>query len=50
MQEKARAFTTAKDDYDKKRDVMDEKTRSRKEKELTEMYTEVQKMRSESNS
>ena len=49
LQDKARAFTTAKDEYEKKRDVMDEKTRVRKEKELTEMYTEVQKLRSDSN-
>ena len=28
---------------------MDEKARTRKEKELTDMYTEVQKMRSESS-
>jgi len=48
LQEKARAFTTAKDDYEKKRDVMDEKARVRKEKELTDMYTEVQKLRSDS--
>ena len=48
LQQKARAFTTAKDEYEKKRDVMDEKARTRKEKELTEMYTEVQKMRSDS--
>ncbi|MGO9314065.1 MAG: OmpH family outer membrane protein [Syntrophobacteraceae bacterium] len=48
LQDKARAFTTAKDEYEKKRDVMDEKTRVRKEKELTEMYTEVQKLRSDS--
>jgi outer membrane protein len=49
LQEKARAFTAAKDEYEKKRDVMDEKARTRKEKELTDMYTEVQKMRSDSN-
>jgi Skp family chaperone for outer membrane proteins len=29
---------------------MDEKIRSRKEKELTDLYAEVQKMRAESNS
>ena len=49
LQDKARAFTTAKDEYEKKRDVMDEKTRTRREKELTDMYTEVQKMRSDSS-
>ena len=46
---KGRAFVTAKDEYEKKREVMDEKARGRKEKELTEMASELQKMRSESN-
>ena len=50
LDQKGRAFMSAREDYDKKKDVMDEKTRSRKEKELGEMYTELQKMRSESNS
>jgi len=48
LEQKGRALMTAKEEYDKKKDVMDEKTKSRKEKELSEMYTEVQKMRSES--
>jgi len=48
LEQKGRAFMSAKDEYDKKKDVMDEKTRGRKEKELSDMYTEVQKMRSES--
>ncbi len=50
MEEKGRSFVSLKDDYEKKKDVMDEKTRSRKEKELTELYAEVQKLRAESNS
>jgi Skp family chaperone for outer membrane proteins len=49
-EQKGRTFMTAKDEYEKKKDVMDEKARNRKEKELSEMYTEVQKMRSESSS
>jgi outer membrane protein len=49
LDQKGRAFMTAKDEYEKKKDVMDEKARGRKEKELSEMYTELQKMRSESN-
>ncbi|MFZ0927373.1 MAG: OmpH family outer membrane protein [Syntrophobacteraceae bacterium] len=49
LEQKGRAFMSAKDEYEKKKDVMDEKARSRKEKELTDMYTEVQKMRSESS-
>jgi outer membrane protein len=48
LEQKVHAFTTAKEEYDKKKDVMDEKGRSRKEKELTDMYTEMQKLRSES--
>ncbi len=50
LEAKGRAFMTAKDEYEKKKDVMDEKARSRKEKELSEMYMEVQKIRSESSS
>ena len=49
LEQKGRAFMTAKDEYDKKKDVMDEKARSRKEKELADMYTELQRLRSESN-
>jgi len=48
LEQKGRAFMTAKDEYDKKKDVMDEKARSRKEKELADMYNELQKMRSDS--
>ncbi|MGO9021397.1 MAG: OmpH family outer membrane protein [Syntrophobacteraceae bacterium] len=49
LEQKGRAFMSAKDEYEKKKDVMDEKARSRKEKELTDLYTEVQKIRSESS-
>ncbi|MGA7495014.1 MAG: OmpH family outer membrane protein [Syntrophobacteraceae bacterium] len=49
LEQKGSAFMTAKDEYDKKKNVMDEKARGRKEKELSDMYTELQKMRSESS-
>jgi outer membrane protein len=49
LEQKGRAFMTAKDEYDKKKDVMDEKTRTRKEKDLADMYNELQKLRSDSN-
>jgi Skp family chaperone for outer membrane proteins len=41
---------SARDEYEKKRDTMDEKARSRKEKELTDLYTEVQKLSAEAQS
>jgi outer membrane protein len=49
VEQKTRAFVAAKNEYEKQRDVMDQKARSRKEKELSDMYTELQKMRSESS-
>jgi outer membrane protein len=49
VEQKTRAFVAAKDEYEKKKDVMDAKARSRKEKELGDMATELQKMRSESS-
>jgi outer membrane protein len=49
LEQKGRAYMTAKEEYEKKRDVMDEKARARKEKELTDMYTEAQKMRADSS-
>jgi Skp family chaperone for outer membrane proteins len=49
LEQKGRAFMTAKEEYEKKKDAMDEKARGRKEKELTDMYAELQKMRSESS-
>lgn len=48
LDQKKRALITARDEYEKKKDVMDEKAKSRKEKEIGEMYTEWQKMASES--
>jgi len=50
LEQKGRAFVTAKDEYEKKKDGMDAKARNNKEKELSEMYAELQKMRSESSS
>jgi Skp family chaperone for outer membrane proteins len=49
LEQKGRTFIAAKDEYEKKKDAMDEKAKSRKEKELGDMYTELQKLRSESN-
>jgi outer membrane protein len=49
LEEKERQLMKSKDEYDKKKDVMDEKARSRKEKELTDMLNDFQKLRSESN-
>jgi len=50
VEQKGRAFVTAKDEYEKKKDGMDVKARTNKEKELSEMYAELQKIRSESSS
>lgn len=49
LEKKGKEFLTARDEYEKKREVMDEKAKARKEKELGDMYAEVQKMRTESN-
>ena len=49
LEQKSHTFMTAKDEYEKKKEAMDEKAKGRKEKELSEMYAELQKMRSESN-
>ncbi len=49
LEQKGRALMTAREEYEKKRDVMDEKARSRKEKELSDLYAEAQKMRSDSS-
>lgn len=46
---KKQAFVTARDDYEKKKDVMDEKARTRKQKELQDMYSELEKLASESS-
>ena len=48
-QQKMRTFSAARDEYDKKKDVMDEKGKNRKEKELGDMLSELQKMRTDSN-
>ncbi|MGO9414606.1 MAG: OmpH family outer membrane protein [Syntrophobacteraceae bacterium] len=50
LEQKGRAFVTAKDEYEKKKDGMDVKARTNKEKQLSEMYAELQKTRSESSS
>jgi outer membrane protein len=47
---KKQAFITARDDYEKKKDVMDEKARGRKQKELQEMYSELEKLANDSSS
>jgi outer membrane protein len=47
---KKQAFMTARDDYEKKKDVMDEKTKVRKQKELQDMYSELEKLAGESSS
>ena len=49
VEQKRLAFVAAKDEYEKQRDGMNQKARSRKEKELSDMYTELQKMGSESS-
>ncbi|MEM5789066.1 MAG: OmpH family outer membrane protein [Syntrophobacteraceae bacterium] len=45
---KAKAAKTAFDDYDKKKDVMDEKARNKKQRELQEMATELERLKAES--
>lgn len=49
LDEKGKTFKAAKDEYDKKRDVMDEKTRNRKQKELQDMAMELEKLANESS-
>ncbi len=49
LEKKGRDFMAAKDEYEKKKDGMDVKARNSKEKELGEMYADMQKMRSESS-
>lgn len=46
---KGKVFKAAKSEYDKKKDVMDEKAKSRKQKELQDLATELEKMASESS-
>lgn len=50
VQQKNQAFVTAKDEYLKKRPVMDEKAKSKKEDELRGMAEELQKLASDSQS
>jgi outer membrane protein len=49
LDEKGKAFKLAKDDFDKKRDVMDEKNKAKKQKELQEMATDLEKLAQESS-
>ncbi len=49
VEQKKQAFITAREDYEKKKDVMDEKARLRKQKELQDMYSGLEKLASESS-
>lgn len=49
VDEKAKAYKTAKDEFDKKKDVMDEKAKTKKQKELQDMQAEGERLLSESN-
>ncbi len=46
---KAKTFKTAKEEYDKKKDVMDDKTKTKKQAELQTMAAELEKLASESS-
>ena len=46
---KAQAYKTAKEEFDRKKDVLDEKARTKKMKELQDMQAEGEKLLSESN-
>lgn len=48
LQTKEKSFAGAKDEYDKKRDVLDQKARAKKEQELKDMQQEGQKFLMES--
>ncbi len=48
LEVKKKAFLAAKEDYDKKKDVMDEKARTRKQKELQDLAADMEKMANES--
>ncbi len=50
VEQKNQAFVTARDDYLKKKDVMDAKAKDHKEKQLRDMAEELQKLASESQS
>jgi outer membrane protein len=49
MEEKAKAFRTAKEELDKKKSVMDESTKNKKTKELAQMQQEGEKLIMEAN-
>lgn len=49
VDEKAKTFKSARDEFEKKRDVMDEKARTKRLKELQEMQNEGEKLIIESN-
>ncbi len=46
---KGKTFKAAKEDFDKKKDVMDEKARTRKQKELQDMATDLERQAGESS-
>lgn len=48
LQQKEKAYAGAKEEYDKKKDVLDAKAKSKKEQELKDMQQEGQKMLMES--
>ncbi len=48
LDQKKQAFVTARDDYEKKKQVMDEKARNRRQKELQDMLAELEKNAQES--
>lgn len=47
FERKSKSYTAAKEDFEKQRAVMDEKNRTRKQKELQDMAAEVQKFMTE---
>jgi outer membrane protein len=49
VDEKAKAFKTAREEFEKKKDVMDEKARNKRLKELQDMQNEGEKLIMESN-
>jgi outer membrane protein len=50
VDEKAKAFRAAREEFEKKKDILDEKARARKLKELQEMQVEGERLLAESNS
>lgn len=49
MEEKAKAYKAAKEEYDKKKSVMDESARNKKNKEIEQMQQEGEKLVMETN-